>query len=221
VNDDKHIFISVGSTSTQSQEDFVCAVEARLRAEGLIPHTVGRDTFSSDAPLKTVTELMGRCSGAVVIALERTYFAAGIDRRGSPRQAHLSEVRVATPWNQIEAAMAYASGLPLLVVIEKGIKNEGLLERGYDWYVQQLDLSPASLSTTEFVGVLSAWKQKLKDRTPDLKPATAAQSPDPGQMTINQLLGNLKASQLWSSLAALAALLAGAFSLGAHFFSKR
>jgi hypothetical protein len=54
------IFVSVGSTSSDQQEAFVCAVEARLRAEGLVPHTVGRNTFSSDAPLQAVTELMNQ-----------------------------------------------------------------------------------------------------------------------------------------------------------------
>ena len=45
-----------------------------LRSEGLIPHTVGRNTFSSDAPLKKITELLDGCEGAVVIALERLFF---------------------------------------------------------------------------------------------------------------------------------------------------
>jgi hypothetical protein len=52
-----NVFVSVGGTATEQQEAFVRAVEDRLRSEGLVPHTVGRNTFSSDAPLKTVTEL--------------------------------------------------------------------------------------------------------------------------------------------------------------------
>ncbi|MGE0387674.1 MAG: hypothetical protein AB7Q97_23360 [Gammaproteobacteria bacterium] len=51
-----NIFVSVGGTATEQQEAFVRAVEDRLRSEGLIPHTVGRNAFSADAPLKTVTE---------------------------------------------------------------------------------------------------------------------------------------------------------------------
>lgn len=35
------IFVSVGSTATKKQEDFVHAVEERLRVEGLLPHTIG------------------------------------------------------------------------------------------------------------------------------------------------------------------------------------
>ena len=68
------VFVSVGGTANEAQENFVRAVEERLRSEGLIPHTVGRNTFSADAPLKTVEQLMDKCAGAVVLALERTYF---------------------------------------------------------------------------------------------------------------------------------------------------
>lgn len=44
------IFLSVGKMSTLQQEEFVNAVETRLRSEGLIPCTVGRNNFSADAP---------------------------------------------------------------------------------------------------------------------------------------------------------------------------
>ena len=155
------IFVSVGGIATPQQEAFVAAVEQRLQVEGLIPRTIGRNTFSSEAPLKSITQLRDECVGTVVIALERTYFARGLDRRGGPREAPLSKVKLATPWNQIEAAMAYSRGHPLLVIVERGVKREGLLESGYDWYVQSIDPVPAALSTAEFNGVLASWKQKL------------------------------------------------------------
>lgn len=80
------VFVSVGGTATEQQETFVRAVEDRLRSEGLVPHTVGRNTFSADTPLKTITDLLSRCSGTVVIALERSYFASGIEKRGGPKE---------------------------------------------------------------------------------------------------------------------------------------
>jgi hypothetical protein len=86
------VFVSVGGVATPEQEKFLSAVEDRLRAEGLTPHTVGRNTFSADAPLKTVTELMDRCAGTVVIALERIYLADGLEKRGGSGQTVLSNI---------------------------------------------------------------------------------------------------------------------------------
>ena len=208
-----NVFVSVGGTATEQQEMFIRAVEDRLRSEGLVPHTVGRNTFSSDAPLKAVTELLDRCSGTVVIALERTYFASGIEKRGGPKESSLADIRLPTPWNQIEAAMAYSRGHPLMVVVESGLKSEGLLERGNDWYVQWVKPDAAALSTTEFNGVLADWKRKLAQPAKGV-PAPKATS----DLTVAELLGGLKPTQLWSVLGALAVLIAGAFALGGKLF---
>jgi hypothetical protein len=210
------VFMSVGGTASDKQERFVRAVEDRLRSEGLIPHTVGRNTFSSDAPLKTVTELMDKCTGTVVIALERMYFPAGVDKRGGDKQAPLSEVKLPTPWNQIEAAMAYAHQHPLLVIVEEGLKSEGLLERGFDWYVQRVKPEESSLSTLEFNGVLANWKSKMAQLASDKKEAKKINIDiSPVDLTIGEIIKGLKPNQLWAVLIALAGLIVGAFATGA------
>jgi hypothetical protein len=208
-----NVFVSVGGTATEEQEAFVRAVEDRLRSEGIVPHTVGRNTFSSDAPLKMVTKLMDECSGAVVIALERTFFPSGIEKRGGPKQATIADVKLPTPWNQIEAAMAYSRDLPLLMVVESGLRSEGLLERGYDWYVQWVQPDAAALTSNEFNGVLASWKDKMVQRPKKGLPSKAVTD-----LTVAELIGGLKPAQLWSLLAAMVALVAGAFALGAKLF---
>jgi hypothetical protein len=67
----KPIFVSVGKTFTPEQEAFITAVENYLRAQELEPRTIGRNYFRNDQPLKTVTECMSECVGAIVIAFER------------------------------------------------------------------------------------------------------------------------------------------------------
>lgn len=212
----KDVFLSVGGTANATQEEFVQAVEERLRAEGLTPNTVGRNTFSVDAPLKTVEQLMNRCAGTVVLALERSYFPSGVEKRGGGSEKNLSDISLATSWNQIEAALAYFRRLPLLVIVEKGVELEGLLEPGYDWYVQVVSLEKSHLSSPEFNGVLASWKQKLSNPQDDnTKPP-----PPVEKMTVGQLMGSLKPTHLWYSLLALATALGGAFSLGAQFLSQ-
>jgi len=209
---DFNVFVSVGATATDEQEAFVRAVETRLHAEGLNPCTVGRNTFSYEAPLKTAVGLMDKCCGTVVIALERIYFPAGTEKRGGPGEALLKEVKLPTPWNQIEAAMAQARGHPLLVIAESGLKSEGLLEAGYDWYVLRMKPEPASLNTAEFNGVFAAWKQKIMQSPP-------RQLPQGGKvavtdLTIRDLVKSMKPGQLWALLGAAVVLIAGAFTVG-------
>jgi hypothetical protein len=205
----KLIFVSVGSTCNAKQEDFVKAVEDRLRLEGLVPQTVGRNTFSADAPLKAVTELMDKCSGIMVIALERNYFPSGTEKRGGNSERSLENIKLATPWNHIEAAMAYSRHLPIFVITEEGLKAEGLLEPGYDWFVLSIPLDPASLSSPKFNGILSDWKGKISNHK-----SSSLKRINPGEMSVAELLGSLKPVQLWSLLIAMTGLVVSAFTLG-------
>src|SRR5690349_19335419 len=141
-----NVFFSVGRTSTSQQEDFVRAIEQYLQSSGLIPQTVGRSYNKNQQPLKSVQECMGECSGTLVLAFERSFIAQGLEKRGSANEAVLNQVKLPTVWNQIEAAMSYSSGLPILVIVENGIKSEGLLEKGYDWFVNWVDLDKSPLT---------------------------------------------------------------------------
>jgi len=155
------IFLSLGRTFTEAQETYVSRLEEHLKSNGLVPQTVGRSYFTSQAPLKAVDILMNECVGTVVVALERTFIAQAIDRRGSPKASTLVEVRLPTVWNQIEAAMAYVRGHPLLVILEDGLRSEGLLEKGYDWYVLNADITQSPFADAESTGVFTDWKGRV------------------------------------------------------------
>lgn len=215
----KKVFISVGGTANTQQEDFVRLIEDRLRSENLIPSTIGRNNFSADSPLKAVKDLMNECSGILVIALERTYFEKGKEKRGGTQETDLAQIKFATPWNQIESGMAYAKDLPILVILEEGIRAEGLLEKGYDWYVMKVALNQNSLTTQEFNGVLSSWKTKVENHSINLQ-AKASAKINPSEITVGELITNMKPSHLWSVLAAIAALMVAIFVIGQHFPAK-
>ena len=156
------IFLSVGRTSTDQQEKFVETIEGFLRSQNVEPLTVGRSYFSSKQPLVAIAELMKECTGSMILAYERIYITEGIDRRGNPKESSFKEAKLPTVWNQIEATMAYTLGHPLLVMVENGLRSEGLLERGYDWFVKWFDLTSPILDDPEFLGVFKDWQQRLQ-----------------------------------------------------------
>ena len=97
----------------------------------------------------------------------------------------------------------------MLVIVADGIRSEGLLEPGYDWYVQRVAPLAASLHSNEFNAVLASWKQKIVDT-----PRKKAASIDLSDMTVGQIVATIKPAHLWSVLVALGAALAGSFALG-------
>ncbi|MDR1091842.1 MAG: hypothetical protein LBL79_12280 [Prevotella sp.] len=158
---------------------------------------------------------MDNCYGSVIIALERTYFPSGLKKRGSVSESVLKEAKFPTPWNQIESAMAYSKGQPLMIIIEEGLKTEGLLERGFDWYVLYLKPDRLSLFTPEFDGVLLSWRNKV-EQYKNSKNEKARKKIDVAELTIGDLIKKLRTTQMWAVLAGLAAMLAGAFMLGQY-----
>lgn len=156
------VFLSVGRTSTPQQEEFVKEVQAMLRAEGLNPRTVGRTDFTSEKPLKTILEVMQNCQGTVVIAFERLHIDHGTELAGGVNASVLENVSLPTVWNQIEAAMAYALGHPLLAIAESRLRDEGFLENGYDWFVEWVDLDISSLTERNFAESIKAWKKRME-----------------------------------------------------------
>jgi len=159
----KDVFLSVGRIFTPEQEAFVSAIEQYLIANDLKPRTVGRTDFSSMQPLKFIEQLMNQCYGTIIIAFERIIIQEGLEKRGSPDEKPIQNSILPTVWNQIEAAMAYTLHHPILVIVQHGMRSEGLLETGYDWYVQWVNLDPQILSGREFTGVFADWKSRVED----------------------------------------------------------
>ncbi|MEW6084041.1 MAG: hypothetical protein AB1607_05525 [Chloroflexota bacterium] len=158
------IFISVGRISASEEDDFLHAVENILKSHGLNPRTVGRTDFADENPFQKVLHVMKECSGIIVIASERMVFERGIEFPKSIEKTGLRQVFMPTIWNQIEAAMAYALHLPMLVIAESSLRPDGFLEREYDWLVLRWgDLLPEHLNSAEFLSVFEKWKTKVAD----------------------------------------------------------
>jgi hypothetical protein len=208
------VFLSVGRSFTDQQREFVDAVEDRLDELGLhilrVPSGPG-----IDAPLKPVLSTMKQCCGTVVIAFERTYIHEGAEMRGGGDEKPLSESTVATPWNQIEAALGYSLDHPLLVIIEDGLRREGLIDTGYDWYVQATTLDPGDLRTKGGAATLEYWRDQVVERSRKSDPPRDAS--DDGPLSFGELLNRLRPGQAWSLMVAALAALVAAFGFGAQF----
>ena len=167
---------------------------------------------------------MGECAGVVIIAFERILIEQGKELRGNPKARDVGGQRIPTVWNQIEAAMAYATRKPLLVIVEDGLRPEGLLEIGYDWYVQRVEISSETLKTPEFKGVFTDWKRKVENVNRTIAaggPLGSSPAVDPSKVPLYALLKSMSGPQWWATLAAaftlMASIAGGAYWLGTKF----
>lgn len=157
-----NVFLSVGRPMNSCHQEFLANLEALLTRSKLRPRTVGRSDFTHQEPLRLVNSLMDQCAGALILGWERIAIDSGWDQKGTKNQSSLEDVKLTTPWNQIEAAMSYAKRLPLLVIKDECVRAEGFLERGHGWFLHSAPLDRNFLTSGEFIGMFESWKSAVK-----------------------------------------------------------
>ncbi len=122
---------------------------------GLIPRTLGVSDYPSKAPLDEVIDILSACCGAIVLGVPQIEIETGSvkgDRISAP-------LTLGTEWNHLEAGLAYAAGLPLLVIhhlsVTRGIFDRGVLNA----FLYSVDLLSVNWSMQPTVnGALRRWK---------------------------------------------------------------
>lgn len=152
------VFISMGMPYTADQKRFRDALESLLRTQcGVDPRIIGVNEYPPGSPVHKIRETMSTCDGVLVVAYERKYVQQGIERRGSPRERKFTGEKYTTAWNHIESAFAFSMGIPLYVLCETGIVEEGLIENKVDWFVKQVEFVPEVLVKPEVLESIRAW----------------------------------------------------------------
>lgn len=122
------IFISVQRIRNERQELILQTVRDRLeqaRATSLILNRDATDTFTD--PMPRIREALASCRAAVIIAFARVEASTVTEYPGdSYAIAHQSQ-HYCSVWNQIEAAMAFQAGLPLLVFQDDDLFQQGAI----------------------------------------------------------------------------------------------
>jgi hypothetical protein len=137
-----------------------------LEQRGLAPRTLGETDYSNSAPILAVREVMEQCSGAIILGFAQLTVSSGRLKPGTTAEQDAAGSTWATAWNQIEAAMAYALGLPVLVIREQAVAG-GVFDFGsIDRFVHQADLTPAWFDTQSFLQPLNAWIEELTHKRP-------------------------------------------------------
>jgi hypothetical protein len=123
-----------------------------------------------DAPLKGIRRLMLESNGLITVAFRRTFISSGTARYRtdveSLTETKLENCWTTTPWAQIEPAMAYQLGLPILILREKGVIEEGIMEKGVvGLYMPELDLDKSIddyFNSNEWIGIIGKWEGHVR-----------------------------------------------------------
>nr|VFK22133.1 MAG: hypothetical protein BECKMB1821G_GA0114241_100165 [Candidatus Kentron sp. MB]VFK27749.1 MAG: hypothetical protein BECKMB1821I_GA0114274_100467 [Candidatus Kentron sp. MB]VFK74419.1 MAG: hypothetical protein BECKMB1821H_GA0114242_100467 [Candidatus Kentron sp. MB] len=160
------VFLSYPKPHRYAQQKFVERLEEYLRMRGLEPRTLGVTDYDMDAPLKAIRRLMLESNGLITIAFRRSLITEVKIRAnadiGEVEESQMRDVWLTSPYCQIEPAMAYQLGLPVLVLREAGVIQEGLLEKGaVSIYMPEFSLEEESvdyLMSHEWNALVGKWE---------------------------------------------------------------
>jgi len=164
------IFLSYSSPCTRTQFFMADGIYRFLARRSLLPRTLGVNEYDLKVPLEAVRKIMSESYGLLAIAFQKTTIQHGVTSRrygkGRARRLVLENQSLTSPWVQIEAAMAYQWRLPILILREKGVVGDGLLELGVaSSFMPEFDLSePAAsfLNGHQFRSVFTQWEVEVR-----------------------------------------------------------
>ena len=155
------IFLSRPTWVDSSFESGLTAFVTRLTDLDLRPRTLGASDQPTRAPLDEVIGLLRQCRGALILGYPQIQVETG-----SVKGKALSKrILLSTEWNHIEAGLAYARELPLLVIHHKGVVR-GIFDRGaISSFIYELNLAdPAWALADKVSGALRKWRDDVLDR---------------------------------------------------------
>lgn len=167
------IFLSRATPHEEGQQAFLKQAIDYLCDRGLSPRTIG-DTDYGREPMPHIRSVMMDCNGLLGIAFRRFHVLEGEDRPDiSPhllsddptiaarqRMGRISDRWLTTSYLHLEAAIAYSLGLPILLIVEKGVMEDGALESGVLQMYPQV-FSTASAEDRELFFVSEKWRQLI------------------------------------------------------------
>lgn len=137
------VFLSYPKPYLNRQEEFINRIITYLYERGLEPRTLGVSDYDMEAPLAGIRRLLMESNGLIAVAFRRSYIKEGYCRPNSDisKETDISDSWLTSPFSQIEPAMAFQMGLPVLVLREKGVIPDGVLEKGVlGIYMPEFDL---------------------------------------------------------------------------------
>lgn len=157
------IFISRPTYIDLKFEDGYNSFHRYLSRRGLRTLRLGAGQYTLDAPLLGVIDLIRKCKGAIILGYPQYEFFSSITKAGVPDSQFM--MSIPTPWNHIEAALAFRENIPVLIIAHEGITT-GVFDFGVTGkYIITTNLSKNNWHNTQsFLGVFRKWEMQLNTR---------------------------------------------------------
>ena len=137
-NNHIQVFFSVGTPHNQHQQNYIDRLKTYFYKNGIKLQTLSG--WEDSDPLDPIITELKDSSGCLVLAMERYYVETGKSKRGSDQESRITNLAFTSPWLHIEAALARAFDLPLMILKDQSLTNEGLIHNDkQEWGIVRIN----------------------------------------------------------------------------------
>ena len=162
------IFLSISQPINEYQNYFLKKLQAKLIKLDFDPRTIGVTDYDMETPLAGIRRLLLETNGMITIAFKRINIESGVSKPGTEKEKKICNKWLSSSFCQIEPAMAFQIGLPILIFREKGVIEEGVFEKGVvGQYMPEVDASNKKtiddfFAKKEFNQIIDQWGVYVK-----------------------------------------------------------
>lgn len=154
------VFFSVASPFNASQQLYIDKLKDFFKTYGIVLQPLV--DWNEDDPVLPILKELKESSGCLVLALD--FIESGKERRGSQQEVELSTESLTSPWLHIETAIARSLDLPLLILKDENLKNEGLIHNDKQaWGIARVrEEEPDAINEYPLKNFISNWIKEVK-----------------------------------------------------------
>ena len=143
------VFVSAPTSLSAEQDKTYNQLISILDAENFERRALGRSDYPDEFPLKEILLMARHCSGGIILGFSQFEGKGGVWKPWDEKPRKVKEIKLPTPWNQLEAGILFSLRLPLMVFREDGITG-GVFDPGVtDVFLQKLPLGGFTKSDRE------------------------------------------------------------------------
>ena len=157
------VSMSAPTTLSPEQDAVRNRIVKLIKNQSLEARALGRQEYPTDYPLREVAVIAKHCSGGIILGFEQLRVTTGA-KRGSSAQQNVKNVKLPTPWNNLEAGILFGLGLPLLIFREEGLGG-GVFDNGVaDVFVQNKPpATPTRSDSEELRELILKWQSRVRE----------------------------------------------------------
>lgn len=138
MKDEILVFLSRANPFVEEQQVFIEELQRKLERFDIRTVTLQADNYDLTDSLNYLKGIIKQCYGIVIIGFRQIYIEKGAKKKGGkndprfffPHEVDVSGQALTSPFCHIEGTIGLLNDLPLLVINEEGVREEGIIKGG-------------------------------------------------------------------------------------------